>query len=80
MKQLNMKALQQVSGGVLCIDGICKIVPTIGVPAQYYATLDNAYNQYLNDQINDDQLDQKLIFVPWEFEEHYIGNMLSVFC
>ncbi|MBS0287577.1 MAG: hypothetical protein JSR17_09785 [Proteobacteria bacterium] len=79
MRDLKLIDLQQIAGGVLCFDGICKVVPQAGIPANYYGTLDNAYNLWLNDAISDEQLDQMLLYVPWNAEEKYIDNMLLVF-
>lgn len=78
MRALNSVDIQQVSGGVLCVDGYCVVVPNIGVSAQYYNTIDNAYNLWLNDKINYDQLDFMLINVPWAVEKQYLDNLSKV--
>lgn len=61
---------------MLCGDGECVVVPTIGIPYYDYATLDDAYNLWLNDMITEAQLDNMLVSVPGYVEDQYIDNLL----
>lgn len=77
MRSLTVSDVHQVSGGMICSQaaGFCLFVSRQGVPDQYYSILDNAYELWFNDLINDNQFEQKLAKVPLDCRLSYENNL-----
>lgn len=56
MKNLSAHDVNQVSGGIMCYQGICLTVDHTGIPDQYYNVIERNFEQGWNARVTAQQM------------------------